>query len=79
MINTKTSVMKKILMTCGLAIAAFGFYTGAFGENKTYVHEDYAILSNDIQDTLPGKERDATNRRPMPQDTVKRDSVKVHF
>jgi hypothetical protein len=71
--------MKKILITCGLAIGAFGFYSGAFGENKNYVHEDYSTISNDFQDTLPGRKRDTTNRRPMPQDTIKRDSVKVHF
>ena len=66
-------------MTCGLAIAAFGFYSGAFGENTTYVHEDYSTLSNDFQDTLPKRKKDTTNRKPMPQDTVRRDSVKVHF
>ncbi|RYY30761.1 MAG: hypothetical protein EOO04_03900 [Chitinophagaceae bacterium] len=71
--------MKKILMTCGLAIAAFGFYTGAFGENNTYVQEDYSQISNDFQDTLPGRKKDTTNRKPMPQDTLKRDSLKIHF
>jgi len=67
-------------MTCGLAIAAFGFYSGAFGENTSYVHEDYStIANNDFQDTLPRRKKDTTNRKPMPQDTVRRDSVKVHF
>jgi hypothetical protein len=69
--------MKKILMTCGLAIAAFGFYSGAFGENTSYVYQDQSTISNDIQDTLPGRKKDTTNRRPMPQDTVRRDSVKT--
>ena len=71
--------MKKILMTCGLAIAAFGFYSGAFGGNTTYIHEDYATIGNNFQDTIPGKKRDTSNRKPMPQDTMKRDSIKVHF
>ena len=71
--------MKKILMTCGLAIAAFGFYSGAFGENTNYIHEDYAMVGNNFQDTIPGKKRDTSNRKPMPQDTMKRDSIKVHF
>ena len=67
-------------MTCGLAIAAFGFYSGAFGENTSYVHEDYStITNNDFQDTTPRRKKDTTNRKPMPQDTVRRDSVKVHF
>ena len=71
--------MKKILMACGLAIAAFGFYSGAFGEHSSYIHEDYSTINSNYQDTIPGKKRDTTNRRPMPQDTIKRDSVRVHF
>ena len=71
--------MKKIIMTFGLAVAAFGFYSGAFGENTNYINEDYSIITNDFQDTIPGKKRDTTNRRPMPQDTMKRDSIRVNF
>ena len=71
--------MKKILMTCGLAVAAFGFYSGAFGENTVYVPQDFSIVTGDFQDTIPGRKRDTTNRRPMPQDTLKRDSVRIHF
>ena len=71
--------MKKIFMTCGLALAAFGFYSGAFGENANYKHEDYSKINNEFQDTIPGKKRDTSNRKPMPQDTIKRDSIRVHF
>ena len=71
--------MKKIIITCGLAVAAFGFYGGAFGGNSTYIQEEYSTVRNDIQDTLPGRKRDTTNRRPMPQDTMKRDSLKLRF
>jgi hypothetical protein len=75
----KIKIMKKIIMACGLAVAAFGFYSGAFGENKAYVHEDYATISTDMQDTLPGRKRDTANRKPLPQDTVRRDSALVHL
>jgi hypothetical protein len=71
--------MKKILMTCGLALAAFGFYSGAFGENARYVHEEYSLAGDNFQDTLPGKKRDTSNRKPMPQDTMRRDSIRIHF
>lgn len=64
-------------MTFGLAIAAFGFYTGAFGEIANYSYQDNSTVTTDIQDTLPGRKKDTTNRRPMPQDTVRRDSAKT--
>jgi hypothetical protein len=67
--------MKKILVTCALAITSVGLYTGAFGEDKSYVHEDYsAVVAENFQDTLPGRKKDTTNRKPMPTDTVRRDS-----
>ena len=67
--------MKKILIACGLVMASVGFYSGAFGENKSYVHEDCSIVSDNFQDTIPGRKKDTTNRKPQPTDTVKRDST----
>ncbi len=65
--------MKKILIVCGLAICSVGLYS--FDGNSSYVHEDYSTISTEnFQDTLPGRKRDTSNRKPTPQDTIKRDS-----
>ncbi len=70
--------MKKLLIVCGVAIASFGMYTSASGENNGYVQPESTVISENFQDTIPGRKRDTTNRKPLPQDTMRRDSGYAH-
>jgi hypothetical protein len=65
--------MKKILFGFGIALATMGLYTSALGEGNSFTPDQPGQVET-LQDTIPGKKRDTTNRRPMPQDTITRDS-----
>ncbi|MET0300480.1 MAG: hypothetical protein ABW036_11980 [Flavitalea sp.] len=77
--------MKKLLITCGIALAAVGIYTGAFAEQvstkailDTEIQAYHEAATGNFQDTLPGrKKRDTTNRKPMPRDTTKKDTLRA--
>jgi len=71
--------MKKILLACGFAIASVGLFSTASGENNGYVHTENVVVSENFQDTIPGRKRDTTNRKPLPQDTIRRDSGYVNL
>lgn len=48
--------MKKILFTGGLAMLSMGLFAGLLSTNSSYVHEDYATMSDQpFQDTTPKK------------------------
>ena len=69
--------MKKIFVTCGLALLSFGLYSDLFGANTNYIHEDYTSIDGNYQDTTPKRKKDTTGRQPSPRDTTKKDSSKV--
>lgn len=72
--------MKKILLACGFAIASVGLFSTVSGEyTNGYIQTENVVVSESFQDTIPGRKRDTTNRKPLPQDTIRRDSGYVNL
>ena len=66
--------MKKIFVTCGLALLSFGLYSDLFGAKTNYIHEDYTSVDGNYQDTTPKRKKDTTGKKDT---TRKRDSSMV--
>lgn len=58
--------MKKIIFTGGLAMLSLGLFAGLLSTNSSYVHEDYANMSDQpLQDTTQKK-----NKKKKKKDTA---------
>lgn len=61
------------------AVASVGLFSTVSGETNGYAQTENVVVSESFQDTIPGRKRDTTNRKPLPQDTMRRDSGYVNL